>query len=99
MLLEHSFGSIENAKVYSDGSMNRELRTYLRQQLNTEAKRVIRETSFRDSQISPLIQHADMVAGSISRAHRPDEKQTQAYVKILRPCLENVGKFGKEKED
>jgi hypothetical protein len=41
MLLEHSFGAIDDASVYIDGNMNRELRSYLREQLNRE-QRIVR---------------------------------------------------------
>ena len=99
MLLQHSFGSIENAKVYIDGSMKRELKTYLRQELNKGDKRIIRETDFRDSKNSPLIQLADLVAGSVARAYRPDDKNTREYIKVLQPRIENIWEFGKEPED
>lgn len=93
MLLKHSFGSIANAKVRIDGSMNRELKTYLRQELNRETK-IIHDTKFLDSKRSPMIQLADMVAGSIARSYRTDKRDHAELRSILKPCLQDVWDFG-----
>lgn len=93
MLLKHSFGSVVNAKVRIDGKMNRELRTYLRQELNCEV-RIIHDTKFLDSRLSPMIQLADMVAGSVARSYRADKRDSGQLRRILRPCLQDVWDFG-----
>ena len=94
MLLKHSFGTIVNAKVCIDGSMNRELRTYLRRELNRESK-LIHDTRFVDSKQSSMIQLADMVAGSIARSYRADKRDSQELRRILRPCVEDIWDFGR----
>ncbi len=90
MLLQHTFGSISNAMLYIDGSLDRDLKTYLQQHLNTEGKKIVRETKFKDSATTPLIQLADMVVGSIARAYRSDEKRDPTYFQILRPRVEDI---------
>lgn len=94
MLLQHTFGSISDAVLYIDGRMDRELKTYLRQQLNTEGRKIIRETKFKESATTPLIQLADMVAGSVARAYRSDDKRDDRYFRILRPRIEDIWEFG-----
>ena len=98
MLLQHTFGSITDAVLCVDGSINRELKTYLRQQLNTEDKRMIRETKFKDSATTPLIQLADMVVGSIAKAGRTDDKRDDRYLRILLPRVEDIWEFGRGEE-
>jgi hypothetical protein len=97
MLFQHTFGAISDANLYIDGNIDRELKTYLRQQLNSEDKRIIRETKFKDSKTTPLIQLADMVAGSVARAYRSDAKRDDQYFRILRPRVEDVWEFGKNR--
>ncbi len=95
MLLEHGFGAISNARVYIDGDMNRNLKTYLRQALNKEAEhRIIDDTKFKDSKETPLIQLADMVAGA--RAYRNDDKRTPNYLNLLRARVEAIWEFGQK---
>lgn len=98
MVLQHNFGSIKNAKVFIDGKMNRELRTYLRQQLNREDECIIHSTEFQDSRRSPALQLADMVAGSIARSYKGDGEGHQICRRILLPRLENVWDFGKKQD-
>jgi hypothetical protein len=95
MLLKHSFGAITNAKVCIDGSMNRELKTYLRQELNRESY-IIHDIQFLDSRKSSMIQLADMIAGSIARSYRPDKRDSQALRRVLKPRIQDIWDFGKK---
>ncbi len=94
-LLKHNFGSIFDAKVRIDGGMNRDLRTYLRKNLNMQ-ERVISSVEFADSANTPLIQLADMIAGSIARSYHPTRKEHDLCRRILRPRIETVWDFGKK---
>jgi len=94
LLFQHNFGSIQHAKVRIDGSMNRDLRTYLRKKLNIETQ-VISSVEFADSSKTPLIQLADMVAGSITRSFYPDKREYLACLRLLNQRIENVWEFGK----
>jgi hypothetical protein len=94
LLLKHSFGSIQDAKVRIDGTMNRDLRTYLRKNLNTEEK-IISSVEFADSERTPLIQLADMMAGSIARFYHPSKKWHDICLRILRPRIEDIWDFGR----
>lgn len=93
-LLKHNFGSIQNAKVRIDGSMNRDLRTYLRKHLNTE-QQIISAVEFADSAKTPLIQLADMVAGSITRSYHHTKRDNDVCRKILRRRIDNIWDFGR----
>lgn len=95
MLLKHNFGTITNAKVYIDGRMNRELRTYLRHELNSESK-IIHETRFVDSKQSSMIQLADMIAGSIARSFKPGKRDGHELRRLLAPCIQDIWEFGKK---
>ena len=93
MLLRHHFGAISNARVFIDGNMDRELKTYLRQELN-QGDRLIAQCKFKDSKSSPIIQLADMVAGSIARSYYPDKGENKKYRRILQPNIDDIWEFG-----
>lgn len=81
-LLEHNFETITSANVYIDGSMNRNLKTHLRQVLNRET-RLVQSIKFYDSRENSIIQLADMAAGSIARSYKRSKKDCREYRKIL----------------
>lgn len=93
MLLKYNFGTIANARVYIDGKMNIELGTYLRQELNQE-EQLIAECKFKDSKSSPIIQLADMVAGSIARSYHPEKSDSNRYRRILQANIDDIWEFG-----
>lgn len=101
MLLLHSFGSIENAKVFYDGEAGREsmrrMVVYLRQQCNVGERRVI--ASFKPvpkDEHNVLLELADMVVGSVARSYREDKPDRYDYRRILAHKLTDVWEFGRE---
>lgn len=96
LLLKHSFGAIVNARARIDGRMNRELRTYLRQELNRET-RVIHDIRFADSKTDSMIQLADMIAGSIARSYRPEKKNYGLLRWMIESRIQEVWDFGTRK--
>jgi len=91
-VLKNHAGTIANAKLRLDGhgekTLRRELRVYLSRELGLG---IIKDLKFKDSERDPLVQLADMVAGSIRVAHDETDKQ---YRQIIEPRLEDVWKFG-----
>lgn len=96
MLLEHTKGSIVNARVKVDKCGDREFRKhadrYLKEKLNVQDK-IIRGYSFEHSHRNVLIQLADMIAGAINRSYT-DKKDSQEYRTIIKTREENVWVFG-----
>ncbi|MDP2684195.1 MAG: DUF3800 domain-containing protein [bacterium] len=97
-LLDHSDGSILNAKIKIDGSGDRIFRksflSYLRRELNSERNKIIKNCKLVDSKKNELIQMADMVAGTIKRSHDPDKKDGKKLKKILKKHIEDEWMFG-----
>lgn len=87
LLLEHSGGSILDAKIRIDGSGDRVFRksftTYLRKQLNSDLKKVMRDCRLVDSKSNVLVQMVDMVAGSVRRSYELDKGDRTIYKKIV----------------
>lgn len=71
-VLKHSNNTIINAKIRIDGSGDRLFKknffTYIRRELNSNEKVIMKNCKMVDSKSSVLIQMADMVAGCINRA-------------------------------
>jgi hypothetical protein len=67
---------LQNATVIIDGSgdrgFQRELGTYLKNQINSKTKIHVKKVKMEDSHRNNLIQLADMVSGAIYRAARTD---------------------------
>ena len=101
MLLEHTNGSIVNAKVKVDKCGDRDFRRhadrYLKEKLNVKDK-IIRGYSFEHSHGNVLIQLADMVAGAINRSYTT-KKDAQEYRNIIKTREENVWVFGEGYND
>lgn len=97
MLLQHSGGSVLNAKIRIDGSGDRIFRrsfiSYLRKHLNSRQTRVMRDCKFLDSKQNVLIQMADMVAGSIHRSYQAEKSDRLIYRRIIRKHIEDEWKF------
>lgn len=102
-LLTHSFGKIEDAKLFVDGGAGREslkrMVTYLRQQCRRHNQNVFRDIKFvRKNEGNVLVQLADMVTGAIARSYRQDKGDRELYRKAIQPRLQDVWEFGKPTE-
>ncbi len=95
--LRHNGGSILNAKIRIDGHGDRVFRksflSYLRRELNSKDKCVIKNCKLIDSKNNVLIQMADMIAGSINRFYNISKKDRQTYRAIIAKHIENEWKF------
>ncbi len=99
MLLTHSFGDIQDAKLFVDGEAGRQslrrMVSYLRRECNTPDCRVFRDIRFvPKNHNNVLLQLADMVTGSIARTYREDKKDRWDYRKLIAAKL-NVWEFGR----
>ena len=97
LLLEHSGGSIINARVKIDGSGDRIFRrnflSYLRRQLNTRQKKIIKNCKLVSSKANVLIQMADMVAGAVRRSYDRTKTDAKLYKSIFKKHIEDEWKF------
>lgn len=97
LLLKHNGGSVRDAKIRVDGSGDRNFRksfvSYLRKQLNSAQKRVMRDCKLLDSKENVLIQMADMITGSIYRSYKIDKSDSTIYKKIIQKHIEDEWKF------
>ncbi len=96
-VLKYNGDSIAQAKIRLDGSGDRNFKqnliNYLRTNLNSEEKQVIKNLRFRDSNKDVLIQLSDMVAGSIRRFYDKESNDYEVYRKIIKAREENVWEF------
>lgn len=96
-LLKYSNNSIIEAKVRIDGSGDRRFRrnflTYLRKQLNTNHKKIIKNCQLIDSKSNVLIQMVDMVAGAIRRSHDEEKTDRLIYKQIIKKHIQDEWKF------
>jgi hypothetical protein len=85
--LKNNGGKILDARIKIDGSGDRVFRrsflSYLRRELNSQEKKVMKNCRMEDSQGNVLIQLADMVAGSINRSYsgKADAGDYKAVIK------------------
>lgn len=97
LLLQNSGGSILDAKVRIDGSGDRIFRrsflTYLRKQLNTKQKKIMKNCKLVDSKNNMLIQMVDMIAGSIRRSYDSSKTDRAVYKNIIKKHIEDEWKF------
>ncbi len=97
LLLKHSGGTILNAKVRIDGSGDRIFRrsflSYLRRQLNSKEKLIMKNCQLVDSKNNVLIQMVDMIAGGIKRSYDKDKTDFQVYKTIIKKHIEDEWKF------
>lgn len=96
-VLKHSNDSILDAKIKIDGSGDRIFRrsflSYLRKQLNSRQKRIIKNCKMVDSKGSVLIQAADMIAGSIRRSYDTSKADAPFYKSIITKHIEDEWRF------
>ena len=96
-MLEHSGGSIIDAKIRIDGSGDRVFRksftTYLRKELNSKQEKIMRDCKLVDSKSNVLIQLADMIAGSIRRSYDEGKSDRNLYKKIILKHIEDEWQF------
>jgi hypothetical protein len=99
MLLSNSNGSIFDAKIRIDGSGDRIFRrnfsTYLRKNLNSKEKKIVKNLKLVDSKENTLIQLADMVAGSEFRyfEHKNIKTDFDTYRNIIKKKIEDEWEF------
>jgi len=96
-VLKNNGNKIFNAKIRIDGSGNKIFRRnffgYLRQELNYGQRGVIKNCKMVDSKSDPLIQLADMVAGSINRSQNKNKKDRNDYLEIIKKKIEDKWLF------
>jgi hypothetical protein len=96
-VLKHSNDTILDAKIRMDGSGDRIFRrnffTYLRRELNSSQKKIMRNCKMVDSKGNVLVQMADMVAGSINRAQNKEKPESRIYKNIILRHLEDEWTF------
>jgi hypothetical protein len=96
-VLEHNNDTIKNAKIRLDGQgekiFRQQLSAYLRQQLNSQTKKIMKNLRFRDSKNDVLIQMADMIAGSIRRDFDKNTNDCDVYRKIIKHKEEDIWEF------
>lgn len=78
---------IVDAKIRMDGSgdktFRRNFQAYLRTQLNSAQKKMIKDCKFLNSKENVLVQMADMVAGAIHRARDDKRSGHDAYLDMI----------------
>ena len=97
MALKYSGNSILEASIKIDGSGDRTFRksflAYLRRELNSKEKRIIRQCRLVDSRGNVLIQMADMVAGSVRRSYDPIKTNYADYKSLIKRHIEDEWRF------
>ncbi|MDP3935176.1 MAG: DUF3800 domain-containing protein [Candidatus Giovannonibacteria bacterium] len=87
MALKYS-GSVNDARVKIDGSGDRVFRrsflAYLRRELNSSQRKIIKNCKLVDSRGNVLIQMADMIAGSIRRSYDVKAKDSNIYKEVIK---------------
>jgi hypothetical protein len=95
--LKNNNKTILEAKIRIDGSGNRIFRnnfvTYLRKELNSEERSIIKNCQLVDSSSNVLIQLADMIAGSINRSENKDKKDSSDYKSVIKKKIEDEWSF------
>jgi hypothetical protein len=96
-VLKNSNNTILNAKIRMDGSGDRIFRknffTYIRRELNSKNKKIMRNCKMVDSKGNVLVQMADMVAGSINRAQNKKKRDYNIYRNIIKKHIEDEWHF------
>jgi hypothetical protein len=96
-VLKYSDGSILDAKVKIDGSGDHVFRksflSYLRKQLNSRERKIIKNCKLVDSRGNVLIQMADMVAGAIHRSKDKSKKNRLVYRAIIKKHIQDGWNF------
>lgn len=97
LVLKHSFGKINNAKIRIDGSGDRMFRKnlflYLRKELNDKKVKIVKDVKMQDSKRNVLIQLSDMIAGSINRMYDKDKTDSKIYWDIIKKHKDDIWEF------
>lgn len=97
LVLQHSSGTILNAKIKLDGSGDRIFRkrftNYLRKYLNSEQRKIFKQFRLVDSKQNVLIQLADMIAGTIRRYHEKEKADAPIYWKLITKKIKDCWEF------
>lgn len=95
--LKNNNSTITDAKIRLDGGGNRNFRktfiTYLRKELNSKDRKIMKNFKMVDSKRDVLIQMADMIAGSINRSYDDKKKDYKKYKKIIESKIEDEWNF------
>ncbi|MBU1102778.1 DUF3800 domain-containing protein [Patescibacteria group bacterium] len=95
-VLKYSHTILE-ACIKIDGSGDRVFRksflTYLRRELNSRQKKIIRNCKMVDSKGNVLIQMADMIAGSVRISYDDNRKDAKIYKNIIKKHIEDEWLF------
>lgn len=96
-ILKNSNNTILNAKIRMDGGGDRIFRknffTYLRREINSTDRKIMRNCKMVNSKSNVLVQMADMVAGSLNRAENTNKKDRQIYKNIIKNHIEDEWRF------
>jgi len=96
-MLKYSNQTIFDAKIRIDGSgdriFRRSLISYLRRELNSKEKKVLKNCKLVDSKSDSLIQLADMIAGAIHRSYQENKADREIYKNIIKKHIEDEWKF------
>ncbi|MDO8443553.1 MAG: DUF3800 domain-containing protein [Candidatus Azambacteria bacterium] len=96
-VLKYSHKTIYDAKIKIDGSGDRIFRksflSYLKRELNSGNKQIIRNCKMVNSNSNTLIQMADMIAGSIRRSYDASKKDHFLYKSIIAGHIEDEWRF------
>jgi len=94
--LKHNGGKILDAKIKIDGSGDRIFRrsflSYLRRELNSQERTVMKKCKMEDSKGNVLIQFADMVAGSVNRSYS-NKTDANDYKNVIKKRIEDEWQF------
>jgi hypothetical protein len=98
MLLKHSKGTINDARIKIDGSGDRVFKknfiNYLRRELNVNFNnKILLNCKLVDSKGNMLIQMADMIAGAIRRSYDPSKVDGKIYKDIISRHIEDGWEF------
>lgn len=93
-MLQFNNGLLRDARIIIDGSGDRifknEMKSYLRKNVR---EGTIYSVKFSNSRGDRLVQLADMCAGAIARAYRPDRTDARRWLKMLRPKIDDIWDF------
>lgn len=96
-VLVHNKGTLKNSKIKLDGHgdrlFRRNMATYLRRELNTSQKKVMKNFRLVNSRQNVLIQMADMIAGAIRRSYVSGKKNNKTYRTIINKKIEDCWEF------
>lgn len=97
LVLQYSDNTILDAKVRIDGSGDRVFRksfiAYLRREVNSRQRKIMKNCKLVDSKDNTLIQMADMVAGAVKRSYEVSLNDSKLYKLIIKRHIQDEWKF------